>query len=78
MGLVGMNLKNEILSNYSLTQREMEILDCILQGYDKKEISKILFLSYHTINTHYKHIFIKMQIHSISELVLKVFEYRNN
>jgi DNA-binding NarL/FixJ family response regulator len=78
MGLAGINLKTAELTHLTLTQREREIIECILQGYDKKKISEKLFLSFHTVNTHYKNIYLKLQIHSLSELVLKVFENGNN
>jgi LuxR family transcriptional regulator, maltose regulon positive regulatory protein len=54
-----------------LTIREKEILLYIMKGYSREEISQKLFLSFHTVNTHFKHIFAKMQVHSIPELIIQ-------
>lgn len=54
-----------------LTGREKEILVYIIQGNSRIQIAKKLFLSFHTVNTHMKHIFYKMEVHTVPELILK-------
>jgi two-component system, LuxR family, response regulator FixJ len=57
-----------------LTGREKEILICIIQGYDKKQIAKSLAVSLNTVNTHFKNIFSKLEVHSLPELMLKILK----
>ena len=52
---------------YSLTQRETEVLLLMANGRDIPTISKILVLSQNTIRTHCKHIFAKMHVHTRQE-----------
>ncbi len=54
----------------SLTNREVEVIKLIAEGYTTKQIAQKLFLSFHTIVTHRKNIFRKLQVRSSSELVL--------
>lgn len=54
----------------SLTDREKEVVVCIVKGMTNKEIADHLFLSIHTINTHRKNITKKLQIHSASGLTI--------
>lgn len=54
----------------SLSEREVEIIKLIAEGYTTNEIAEKLFLSFHTISTHRKNIFKKLSIRSSSELIL--------
>lgn len=54
----------------TLTDREKEVVICIVKGMTNKEIADHLFLSIHTINTHRKNITKKLQIHSASGLTI--------
>ncbi|HEX3024891.1 MAG TPA: response regulator transcription factor [Chitinophagaceae bacterium] len=54
----------------SLSEREVEIINLIAEGYTTKDIAKKLFLSFHTISTHRKNIFKKINIRNSSELIL--------
>ncbi len=53
-----------------LTHKEIEIINQISKGFTTKEIAKKIHASYHTINTHKKNIFCKLQIHNVSELIM--------
>ena len=53
-----------------LTDSEMEIVRLIASGLTTKEIAARRFLSFHTVNTHRKNIFRKLQVKSVSELVM--------
>jgi DNA-binding CsgD family transcriptional regulator len=59
-------------THYCLTNREIEVIKYIIAGYNKRKISDILSLSYHTINTHYKNIYLKLGIHTSTELLIRV------
>jgi DNA-binding NarL/FixJ family response regulator len=58
------------IENILLTPRENEIIKLIAQGLTGKKIAEKLFLSYHTISTHRKNIFQKLDIKSTAEVVL--------
>lgn len=57
-------------ARHLLTDSEMEIVRLIASGLTTKEIAARRFLSFHTVNTHRKNIFRKLQVKSISELVM--------
>ncbi|WP_159021246.1 response regulator transcription factor [Formosa sp. L2A11] len=63
------NTENNCLP-ISLSDRELEIIKHIADGYTTKCIALKLFLSFHTVNTHRKNIFKKLNVHSSSELIL--------
>jgi len=53
---------------HSLSKQEKKILTFILSGYGNKEISNLTNLSTHTVGTHIRHIFLKMNVHSRAQL----------
>jgi len=55
-----------------LTDRELEIVDCILRGLTNKQIATDVFLSVNTIKTHLKNIYEKLDVHTRTELVVKI------
>lgn len=54
----------------TLSQREKEIVGCIVRGMTNKEIAEKLFISIHTVVTHRKNISRKLQIHSAAGLTI--------
>ena len=60
--------------NYGLTTREKEILNFLVEGLNKKQIAEKLFVSFHTVNTHVKNIYEKLQVNTRSGLVSKAFK----
>lgn len=58
------------LSAGTLSEREKEVLICIVHGMTNKEIAAKLFLSTHTVNTHRRNIISKLQIHSPAGLTI--------
>ena len=54
----------------SLSQREKEIITCIVKGLTNKEIAKNLFLSTHTVISHRRNIARKLEIHSTAGLTI--------
>ena len=57
--------KEESLSRQDdLSQREKEIICCVVKGMSNKEIAENLFISVHTVITHRRNIARKLQIHS--------------
>lgn len=57
--------------NYGLSDRELEILKLMVSGHTKKQIADRLFLSYHTIDSHTRNIYAKLQVNSCSGAVGK-------
>lgn len=54
----------------ALSQREKEIVVCVVKGMTNKEIAEMLFLSIHTVITHRRNISRKLQIHSAAGLTI--------
>ncbi|WP_256009351.1 response regulator transcription factor [Desertivirga xinjiangensis] len=71
-----------IAKNYKkfvlLSKREKEVIRLLVEGMSSSEISDILFISRHTINTHRKNIYQKLDFNKFSELVrfANAFELR--
>jgi DNA-binding NarL/FixJ family response regulator len=55
----------------TLTERETEILALISRGYTYSEVANLLSVSIHTIQTHIKHLYGKLSVHSRSEAVFE-------
>jgi DNA-binding NarL/FixJ family response regulator len=53
----------------SLTDREREILDLVVRGFTFSEIAKGLDISTHTVTTHVRHIYRKLEVRSRGEAV---------
>ena len=66
--------KQKTSSEYeTLTEREKEILDHLAKGYQYKEIAGKLFLSVETIRTYIRHIYEKLQVHTRTEALNKIY-----
>jgi DNA-binding NarL/FixJ family response regulator len=62
--------KNMSIELSGLTQSEIEIVKLIADGLTTKEIALKKHISFHTVMTHRKNIFRKLDINNISELVM--------
>lgn len=60
----------------NVTDREMEIISLVAEGYSNKQIADKLFLSTHTVTTHRKNIMGKLKVNNTAGLVL--YAVRNN
>lgn len=70
-GLTNVAVEEEELdSQDTLSQREREIVICVVKGMTNKEIAENLFLSIHTVITHRRNISKKLQIHSAAGLTI--------
>ncbi len=61
--------KNIPAESSSLTHSEIEIVKLIAEGYTTKEIALKRHISTHTVMTHRKNIFRKLEINNVSELI---------
>ena len=66
----GENEEKENNGQEPLSQREKEIIVCVVKGMTNKEIADKLFLSIHTVITHRRNIARKLQIHSPAGLTI--------
>jgi len=62
-------IKKNIERYSTLTKREKEILKLYSSGQKPKEISDQLFISLHTVKTHWRNIKKKLQINSFNDIV---------
>lgn len=63
-------------TGHNITEREIEIIALIAEGFSNKQIAEILFLSTHTVNTHRKNIMNKLGINNSAGLIM--FALREN
>jgi len=61
-------------ANFDLTDREKEILGCLVKGLSHKLIAGELFISVHTVNTHIRNIYEKLHVRSVSAAVAKAIK----
>jgi regulator of cell morphogenesis and NO signaling len=57
-------------STESVSEREKEIIICLVQGLSNKEIAAQLFISVNTVITHRRNISRKLQIRSLAGLTI--------
>jgi DNA-binding NarL/FixJ family response regulator len=60
------------LDEYKLTQREKDVLQCLIKGMSYKMIADNLFISYETVRSHMKKIYQKLHVASMTEAVAKI------
>jgi len=66
----------EVTTRSRLTPREREIVQLLAEGKSSKEVASVLGLSVKTAETHRSNIMRKLELHSVSDLVL--YAVRNN
>ena len=67
------NFKNPIPSGFSdLSYRERQVLDELVKGSSAEMIAEYLQLSYHTVRTHIRFIYKKMQVNNRVSLMKKM------
>jgi DNA-binding NarL/FixJ family response regulator len=62
--------------DFDLSQRELEILQHLVQGNSYKVIAEALFISAHTVHFHIKNIYRKLHVTSKSEAVAVALRHR--
>ena len=62
------NVKSD---GYDLSEREKEILSHLVDGLSKKQIADKIFLSHHTVDSHLRNIYAKLEVHSRSSAISK-------
>lgn len=72
-------LRNNLLQNSgdlspTISEREMQVLQLISEGFSNKEICAKLFLSVHTVDSHRKRLLSKYNAKNVAELVKKAMD----
>ena len=62
--------------DYHLTEREKEILSCMVEGLTLPRVAEKIFLSYETVRTYVKNIYSKLHVASGTEAVAKAIKER--
>lgn len=65
------NIKSE---DYDLSEREKDILSLLVEGMSKKQIGEKIFLSHHTVDSHIRNIYTKLEVHSRSSAISKAIK----
>jgi len=68
--------EKEKIKKYDLTKRQLEILSELVDGKSYKMVAASLEISYHTVNSHIRHIYEKLHVHSLGEAVAKAIKER--
>ena len=63
-------------TDYRLTEREKEILSCMVDGLPLPKVAEKIFLSYETVRTYVKNIYSKLHVASATEAVAKAIKER--
>lgn len=71
MGKVLLEEKDKFPAFFGFTKREIEILTKLKQGLSSSEISRILFISRHTVDTHRRKMLEKADCKNVMEMVQK-------
>ena len=59
---------------HNLSRREVEILSGLAAGNSYKMLADKLFISIHTVRSHIRHIYKKLQVHNQSEAVSRAYK----
>ena len=59
----------QIAEQYSLTPRELDVMQLLCKGRTKAYIAETLFLTENTVRGHTKHLYTKLDVHSKQELL---------
>lgn len=67
---------SSVNNDYSLSARELEVLESLVEGRSLKMVGDHLHISYDTVRTHIKHIYKKLHVFSLTEAVSKALKER--
>jgi DNA-binding CsgD family transcriptional regulator len=62
----------KIAGRFQLSRREVEVVQCLLQGLTNPAIAAALYISPQTVKTHVKHIMRKMGVSTRNQIVMTV------
>lgn len=62
-------VSQKFFKDYVITQREREVIECLIEGCSAKETAGLLFISEKTVNTHLYNIYRKVKVKNRVELI---------
>lgn len=74
-GFLGAEAWSDFVRDSGLSAREAQVAAGILEGMSAKGIARTLGISFHTVNTHTKRLFRKVEISRRSELIPLVLRF---
>jgi DNA-binding NarL/FixJ family response regulator len=72
--MLGQKTSSVKTDDFNLSQREKEILTCLVNGMSYKLIADECFISIDTVRTHIKSIYDKLHVHSKGEAIVKAIK----
>jgi len=72
--MVGHSRTKENIDQFNLTEREKEILSCLIKGMSYRMIAESCFISVDTVRGHIRSIYEKLHVHSKGEAVAKAIK----
>jgi len=70
IGVDDLSMEENACSGVVISERELEVIKYIAEGYTNIEIAELLFLSQHTVNTHRKNIMQKLGVNNTAAIVM--------
>ncbi len=61
-------------SDHQLSNRELDVVRCLMNGYSYKMIADELHISIETVRTHIRRMYDKLQVNSKTEVILKAMK----
>jgi two-component system, NarL family, nitrate/nitrite response regulator NarL len=61
---------------FELTDRELDVLRCLVQGMSYKRTARQLDISLDTVRSHVRNVYSKLQVHSVAEAVSRALRER--
>lgn len=72
--MVSLNQAEPVDNSFNLSEREKQILACLVKGMSYKLIADACFISIDTVRGHIRNIYEKLHVHSKSEAVVKAIK----
>lgn len=69
-------MRHDRLLHEELTDREMEILLLLANGYTNQEIADQLFIALKTVKTHVSNLLAKLEVHDRTQAVIYAFQHK--
>ena len=66
--------RSRVIADLGLSKREIEVIRLSAEGLKASEIAERIHLSIHTVNTHRQHIYAKMDVNNVTEMIRKATE----
>ncbi len=61
--------REQKIAEYGLSEKELQVIEQLVEGKNYSEIAELMFISPHTVKTHIKNIYRKMHVHTRASAV---------